>query len=303
MSRFLIGLAAVWIFAGGFGSAETSACGGSISSQRECKPCKRPDGSLNHSPNVTGLALDKSDLQFKPVSTDSAALEIRSAPDQLINVTTNAEDAENDVLDYSYTVTSGRIIGSGSNVSWDLSGSLPGTYRITAKVDDSCGVCGKTITKTVRIIGKTPVAIATPAPIPATKPAVITTTTATPPTTAKASKSLVIERPAPAVANMRTTAITPATAAAPAAVPGSCPKVLITDPERSGDELIFTTKIFDLSTANRLTYIWTVMGGSVVSQDKATVHIKPGILGGSIKVSVNGFDPKGACPNTAEKKF
>jgi hypothetical protein len=300
MSRFLIGLAAVWVFAGAFGPAKTSACGDMFSAQKDCKPCKRPDGSANHSPNVTSLALDKSDLQFKPAATDSTALEIPNAPDQLINVTTNAEDVENDVLDYSYTVTSGRIIGSGSNVSWDLSGSLPGTYSITAKVDDSCGVCGKTITKTVRIIGKTPpVAVATPAPIPASKPAVITTTNTPPPTTAKASKSLVIERSAP----VQTTRTTAPAATAPAAAPDSCPKVLIADPQRSGDELIFTTKIFDLVTAGRLTYTWTVIGGSVVSQDKASIRIKPGILGGSVKVSVNGFDPKSTCPNSAQKTF
>ena len=303
MSRFLIGLAAVWLFAGGFDPAKTSACGDIFSSQKDCKPCKRPDGSLNHSPNVTSLALDKSDLQFKPVSTDSAALEIRSAPDQLINVTTNAEDVENDVLDYSYTVTSGRIIGSGANVSWDLSGSLPGTYTITAKVDDSCGICGKTITKTVRIIGKTPVAAATPAAIPVAIPATVATTTAAQPTTTKASKSLVIERPAAAATNARTTTAIPAGAAAPATPSSSCPKVMIAEPERSGDELIFTTKIFDLSTAGRLTYIWTVIGGSVVSQDKASIRIKPGTLGGSVKVAVNGFDPKGTCPNSAQKTF
>jgi hypothetical protein len=100
---------------------------------------------------------------------------------------------------------------------------------------------------------------------------------------------------------------TPAVITAPSttavATPASCPKVLITDPERVGDELIFTTKIFDLATANKLTYIWTVVGGSVASQDKATVHIKPGILGGSVSVSVNGFDRTGTCPNSAQKTF
>lgn len=298
MSRFLVGLAAVWLFAGGFGSVETSACGDSISSQRDCKPCKRPDGTLNRSPNVTSLALDKSDLKFKPVAADSTTLEIRSAPDQLINVTTNAEDAENDVLDYSYTISAGRIIGSGANVSWDLSGSLPGTYTITAKVDDSCGTCGKTITKTVRIIGKTPIAIATPLTLPASKPATVTPAAAAPTTITKASRSLVIERPA-ASTNARTAVVTPAAAAAPS----SCPKVMIAEPERSGDELIFTAKIFDLLTAGRLSYIWTVIGGSVVSQDKASIRIKPGILGGSVKVAVNGLDPKGMCPNSAQKTF
>ena len=40
---------------------------------------------------------------------------------------------------------------SGSRVLWDLDGAYPGTYTITAGVDDGCGICGKTITKSVTI--------------------------------------------------------------------------------------------------------------------------------------------------------
>jgi hypothetical protein len=52
---------------------------------------------------------------------------------------------------YSYTVTGGKIEGQGVNVTWNLSGVKPGTYTITAGVDDGCGVCGKTITRFVTI--------------------------------------------------------------------------------------------------------------------------------------------------------
>jgi hypothetical protein len=68
-----------------------------------------------------------------------------------VNVSTNASDAENDVLTYNYTVSGGRIVGSGANVQWDLSGVGKGTYTITTGVDDGCGVCGKTETKTVTV--------------------------------------------------------------------------------------------------------------------------------------------------------
>lgn len=68
-----------------------------------------------------------------------------------VNVATTAEDKENDVLTYNYTVTGGRVVGSGANVSWDLGGVSPGTYTITAGVDDGCGVCGKTQTKTITV--------------------------------------------------------------------------------------------------------------------------------------------------------
>lgn len=68
-----------------------------------------------------------------------------------VSVTTTAVDPENDVLTYNYTVSGGRIVGTGANVSWDLSGVAPGTYTITAGVDDGCGLCGKTQTQTVTV--------------------------------------------------------------------------------------------------------------------------------------------------------
>ncbi len=70
---------------------------------------------------------------------------------QMVNVTTTAVDPENDVLTYNYTVSGGRIVGTGANVSWDLTGAPTGTYTITAGVDDSCGVCGTTQTKTITV--------------------------------------------------------------------------------------------------------------------------------------------------------
>jgi hypothetical protein len=66
-------------------------------------------------------------------------------------VTTTAVDPENDVLTYNYTVSGGRIVGTGANVSWDLTGAAPGTYTITAGVDDGCGVCGQTQTRTITV--------------------------------------------------------------------------------------------------------------------------------------------------------
>lgn len=54
---------------------------------------------------------------------------------------------------------------------------------------------------------------------------------------------------------------------------------------------------------SKLTYIWTIVGGSVVSQEGRSIRIKPGVLGGTVKVSINGFDAKCGCPNRAEKSF
>jgi len=69
----------------------------------------------------------------------------------MVTVTTTAVDPENDVLTYNYTVSGGRIVGTGANVQWDLSGLQPGTYTITAGVDDGCGLCGQTQTRTVTV--------------------------------------------------------------------------------------------------------------------------------------------------------
>ncbi|CAN5470115.1 hypothetical protein BH10ACI3_BH10ACI3_11650 [soil metagenome] len=68
-----------------------------------------------------------------------------------IEVATKASDPENDVLTYNYTVSGGRINGTGANVQWDLSSAQPGTYTITTGVDDGCGVCGKTNTQTIKV--------------------------------------------------------------------------------------------------------------------------------------------------------
>ena len=69
----------------------------------------------------------------------------------MISVATKATDPENDVLTYNYTVSGGRIIGAGANVQWDLSNATVGSYTITTGVDDGCGVCGRTDTKTITV--------------------------------------------------------------------------------------------------------------------------------------------------------
>ncbi|HEY0457651.1 MAG TPA: hypothetical protein VGC97_00785 [Pyrinomonadaceae bacterium] len=69
-----------------------------------------------------------------------------------VTVATGASSTDpTDVLTYSYTVSGGRVVGSGANVTWDLSGVRPGTYTITAGVDNGCGVCGTTKTETITV--------------------------------------------------------------------------------------------------------------------------------------------------------
>jgi len=49
-------------------------------------------------------------------------------------------------------ISGGRIVGTGAKVFWNLNGLLPGTYTITAGVDDGCGVCGKTVTQSLTVV-------------------------------------------------------------------------------------------------------------------------------------------------------
>jgi hypothetical protein len=104
---------------------------------------------VNVAPNVESVTLSDTVVNLPcPAGTTSAA---GCSDNHTISVATRATDPENDVLTYNYTVSGGRIVGTGANVSWDLSGVGAGTYTITTGVDDGCGVCGKTNTQTITV--------------------------------------------------------------------------------------------------------------------------------------------------------
>ncbi|MDQ3798002.1 MAG: Ig-like domain-containing protein [Acidobacteriota bacterium] len=105
---------------------------------------------VNRPPDVTVLALDRTSVAL-PCPPGTFPPEGTTCPEPTVRVTTTAVDPENDVLTYNYTVSGGRIVGQGANVTWDLSGVRPGTYTIVAGADDGCGVCGKTETRTIEV--------------------------------------------------------------------------------------------------------------------------------------------------------
>lgn len=110
---------------------------------------KRLEDVVNQFANVTALSVSDSTITLGcPPGFVPAEGEVCNES-TTVSVTTTAVDPENDILTYNYTVSGGRIVGSGANVSWDLSGLAPGSYTITAGVDDGCGLCGQTQTQTV----------------------------------------------------------------------------------------------------------------------------------------------------------
>ncbi|MBV9242021.1 MAG: hypothetical protein JO314_08430, partial [Acidobacteria bacterium] len=109
----------------------------------------RQGAVVNKPANVDSVTLSQSTITIPcPPGTVSDA---GCSDNSSISVSTHATDPENDVLTYNYTVSGGRVVGSGANVTWDLSGARPGTYTFTAGVDDGCGVCGATKTQTVTV--------------------------------------------------------------------------------------------------------------------------------------------------------
>lgn len=70
---------------------------------------------------------------------------------QRITIFTKTSATIDNGLTFYYTVSAGKIVGSGSKVIWDLSGNSPGRYSITAGVGKDNVISGKTLTKYVTV--------------------------------------------------------------------------------------------------------------------------------------------------------
>lgn len=111
---------------------------------------KRTTDVENKPPNIDSVTISDTVITL-PCPPGKRSRSNSCNDDRTVSVATKASDPENDVLTYNYTVSGGRIVGQGANVQWDLSNAQPGTYTITTGVDDGCGVCGKTDTKTIEV--------------------------------------------------------------------------------------------------------------------------------------------------------
>ncbi len=112
---------------------------------------KRAGEVINLPANVDSVTLSDTTITL-PCPPGTSSKSGSCADSSTISVAAKATDPENDVLTYNYTVSGGRIVGTGANVQWDLSTATAGTYTITTGVDDGCGFCGRTDTKTITIV-------------------------------------------------------------------------------------------------------------------------------------------------------
>ena len=109
----------------------------------------RSSEKINQPPSVDNVTLGEKRVTLPcPRGTQKTAGS-KCSDDMTVSVSTKATDAEGDPLTYSYTVSGGRIVGSGANVSWDLTGARAGNYTVTVGADDGCGICGPTKTETI----------------------------------------------------------------------------------------------------------------------------------------------------------
>jgi hypothetical protein len=101
--------------------------------------------------DVTSIDFDQTEVVL-PCPPGTKSRTGACVDDRNVGVKTAASSPQaGDPLTYNYTVSGGRIVGSGAGVNWDLSGVKAGTYTITAAVDNGCGFCGKTQTKSITV--------------------------------------------------------------------------------------------------------------------------------------------------------
>lgn len=114
---------------------------------------RAPDILPNQAPvvNVTATGGEATTDGGTRITTCARDASLATPENSQVQITTQASDPDGDTLLYTYTTTGGRIVGEGPNVTLDLAGAAPGTYTVTAEVDDGCG-CVSYDTTTVEVV-------------------------------------------------------------------------------------------------------------------------------------------------------
>jgi len=64
---------------------------------------------------------------------------VMEGSNDLVQATATATDSYGHPLTYNWTATGGKISGNGPYARWESSGTAPGSYALTALVDDGAG--------------------------------------------------------------------------------------------------------------------------------------------------------------------
>ena len=85
--------------------------------------------------SVIAIKTDKTEIKFDCPADDNSC-----NADKIIKVKTVSVKSDEDK--YLYSVSAGKIIGEGADVEWDLTDVKPGTYTITAAINQFRPVFG-----------------------------------------------------------------------------------------------------------------------------------------------------------------
>ncbi len=72
-------------------------------------------------------------------SCSASASSVYTGSGDVVTVSVQASDPDNDPLSYTWSATGGAVDGTGPQVRWNSAGLGDGTYTVTAKVDDGRG--------------------------------------------------------------------------------------------------------------------------------------------------------------------
>lgn len=107
------------------------------------------DGDNNQQNNIraaTGLVFRFGGAPPPPPPNHPPVISITPNPDKVVAgsgdtvvVQARASDPDNDPLTYTWSATGGQIEGTGAEVRWNPGNAAPGSYTVTAKVDDARG--------------------------------------------------------------------------------------------------------------------------------------------------------------------
>ena len=93
----------------------------------------------------SGIVIGWGGKKPKPPNAVTASCSVDGSPvvegsNQAVMASANASNTYGMPMNYAWTATGGKVDGTGAQARWDSTGVAPGTYTLTARVDDGHGV-------------------------------------------------------------------------------------------------------------------------------------------------------------------